>query len=160
MGANEEFHSKFAAGSSNGTCCFKRSWKWEVQLCKTNVSWVKEPNEKVVSVLRSVFYWSCLILEKLATTFCAGLEWRNGNKILIYHAKGSCRLSLLALSTPFLPSTFWQQVSRGGGGTSENIVSLPALPEPPPPPLLSPTSTNTSSYLVPCLIFFPLCRQR
>lgn len=160
MGANEEFHSKFAAGSSNGTCCFKRSWKWEVQLCKTNVSWVKEPNEKVVSVLRSVFYWSCLILEKLAMTFCAGLEWRNGNKILIYHAKGSCRSSLLALSTPFLPSTFWQQVSRGGGGTSENIVSLPALPEPPHPhSYLLPLQT-LPLILSPALFFFPLCRQR
>lgn len=45
------------------------------------------------------------------------------------------------------------------GGSSENIVPLPAPSDPPPPPptapaFLSPTSTNVSSYLVTRVLFF------
>lgn len=109
-------------------------------------------------MLFSVFYWSCLVLEKLGGTFCAGLEWQDGNKIWIYPAKGSCRSSIRAFPTPFLPSAFRQQVSREVWWIFwEHCSTSCPLWTPRHHPHL-PISYLHKRFLLschPCLVFFP-----
>lgn len=81
----------------------------------------------------------------LARTWLWSLEWQNGNKIWIYHAKDFCRSSLLALRTsqhlfPFsLPTAGFPRGMADLLGTLFHF--LPSLTPPPPPSYLSPPQT-------------------
>lgn len=81
----------------------------------------------------------------LARTWLWSLEWRNGNKIWIYHAKDFCRSSLLALRTsqhlfPFsLPTAGFPRGMADLLGTLFHF--LPSLTPPPPPSYLPPPQT-------------------